>query len=350
MGSSFTTGPDSNLGMKSPLRRTKALPEHMLKNNYEVEVLINGKAAKEFAHKGKVYIEGREGTRFSIRMKNNSYSRKLFVPTIDGLSVMNGEEGSYSSSGYIVKGHDSITIDGWRTSDSEVAEFYFSTPEGSYRKKMDKGNNLGIIGVAVFDEKVQPISWNGQGLSQVYPAYQQPQWNGINPFPNVTYSNTTTPGSVLGSINTINTTDADGGKYSVTTSSAGSSSVEFPMNQAANAIFSYNTTADTSSVMLYTASAGSAQTQALGTGWGEYRNSDVVSVEFERDLKPSTVFEIHYNSRYELERAGVIFQKPPLYVSVKPQAFPGQYCKPPKTCSCDGINQGCTDPGCASRN
>ena len=84
----------------------------MLKQSYELEVLINGKAAKEYGHDGKFYIEGREGTRFSIRIKNNSYARKLFVPTIDGLSVMNGEEGDFESSGYIVQGYGSITIDG----------------------------------------------------------------------------------------------------------------------------------------------------------------------------------------------------------------------------------------------
>src|SRR5207245_1882656 len=94
----------------------------------------------------------RKDTKFSIKIRNNSYSRKLFVPTVDGLSIMDGKDADYHSGGYIVQGHSSITIDGWRTSDKDVAEFFFSSPEGSYRKQMHKGDNLGIIGVAVFDE------------------------------------------------------------------------------------------------------------------------------------------------------------------------------------------------------
>ena len=139
------------------MRSMKAYKEYMLKQSYEVEVLVNGKPAKEYAHSGKVYIEGRKGTHFSIRIRNNSYSRKLFIPTIDGLSVMNGETGDFNSSGYIVSSHDSITIDGWRTSDKEVAEFFFSSPEGSYAKKIKNGDNLGVIGVAVFEEETKII-------------------------------------------------------------------------------------------------------------------------------------------------------------------------------------------------
>jgi len=105
-----------------------------------------GYSEKQAEQYAKIYIEGRIGTRFSIRMRNNSYSRKLFVPTIDGLSIMDGKEGDFNSRGYIIPGYSSITIEGWRTSDKDVASFYFSSPNDSYRKKMNMGNNLGVIG------------------------------------------------------------------------------------------------------------------------------------------------------------------------------------------------------------
>jgi hypothetical protein len=269
----------------------------MLKSSYEVEIMINGKPAKEYYHEGEVYIEGRKDTRFSIKIKNNSYSRKLFVPTIDGLSVMNGEEGSYESSGYIVQGYSSITIDGWRTSDKDVASFYFSSPEGSYRKKMDKGNNLGVIGVAVFDEVYH------------FPTYQT--FTNTIPYP---YNTITSP--YMG-IDWGTTTPLTNGTANIKAfqSSGGS-------NLSASA------TNDSMQVMNCNYRAGSSPKQQLGTGFGEQRTSEVTTVNFERKNYPETTFEIRYNTREELEKTGIIFKKEPLYVA--PQAFPGNYCKPPK--------------------
>ena len=238
----------------------------MTKSNYEVEVLINGKPVKEYIHDGKVYIEGRKETRFSLRLRNNSWQRKLFIPSIDGLSVMNGEECSFDSSVYIVKPYSSVTIDGWRVSDSEVAEFYFSSSSDSYRKRMGKGNNLGVIGVAVFSEK-----------------YKMPI---INSF----YCN--------------------------------HSQTEFPRYTLSSATALNNASLSTSGASVRSMS------QDLGTGWGESKRSEVVSVEFDRENHEDTMFEIFYNTREQLQKLGINFKREPLYVT--PQSFPGQFCKPPK--------------------
>lgn len=273
----------------------------MLKSSYEVEIIVNGKPVKEYHHNGKVYIEGKKGTRFSIKMKNNSFGRKLFVPTIDGLSVMNGEEGSYKSGGYIVQGYSSITIDGWRTSEKEVAEFFFSSPEGSYRKKMDMGNNLGVIGIAVFDE-----------------VYHAPQYS-------YTY---VAPGSTVPLPYTYPFTG------DVTSGISMKASNEFDAS-ASNKMLCQNSNTLNQAFNLH---AGSAPTQKIGTGFGCQKRSEVTTVAFERENCPLTVFEINYNTREELEKEGICFHKEPLYAS--PQAFPGQFCKPPK-CRC-----GCTNPNC----
>jgi hypothetical protein len=267
----------------------------MLKQSYEVEILINGKPAKEYAHEGSVYIEGREGTRFSIRIRNNSYSKKLFVPTIDGLSVMNGEEGSFKSSGYIVQGNSSITIDGWRTSDKDVAEFYFSSPEKSYRVKMERGNNLGVIGVAVFSEDIPYFCstyTTNNSTSNIFPCND----NGID------WNKPIYP--LLGG-----TLD---GKYGKTSLSC------------------QNLNVSSNSGMSKEMSEIKYQKQQLGTGWGDQKRSEVTSVDFNRKSVPDVIFELLYNTREELERAGISFKKAPIYVYVEPQAFPGQYCKPPK--------------------
>lgn len=264
----------------------------MLKQDYEVEILINGKPAKEYSHKGSVYIEGRKDTRFSIRIRNNSYSRRLFVPTIDGLSVMNGEEGRFDSGGYIVEPHKSITIDGWRTSDNEVASFYFSSPEGSYRKKMKKGDNLGIIGVAVFREK--PKSY----VTATFPSYPATQW----------WERNTSSGEYQ-SWGTQTNFHAGNSMDSVTAMCC--SSTETSGNSGKVSIRSVK-----------------QPQQQIGTGFGERKESSVISVSFERDGGPDAVFEIRYNTREQLEKAGISMKKEPLYVA--PMAFPGQYCKPPR--------------------
>lgn len=144
----------------------------MYKSNYEVEILVNGNPIKEYYQDGKVYIEGRKGNEFSLRIKNNGYSRILVIPTIDGLSVIDGKEASYDSGGYIVSGYSSIIIDGWRTSDKEVAKFYFTNPEDSYSERKDRKNNLGVIGVAVFKEMQNSFVYVG------YSSYYNTTWLG----------------------------------------------------------------------------------------------------------------------------------------------------------------------------
>jgi len=286
--------------------RGNEAPEDMLKNNYEVEVLVNGKPLKEYASHGKIYVEGRENTVFSLRLRNNSGSRKLFIPSIDGLSVMNGEECSFDSSGYIVRPYSAVTVDGWRISDHEVAQFYFSAPNDSYRKRMDRGNNLGVIGVAIFEEKERQIyGYRTCNCGQHFCSQCHPQ-----------FSTSTLKCRGMDSVNLFSVNNA---------------SVD--MNLKADATV-------TSANVLQSVS------QDLGTGWGSQKNSEVVSVAFERgDMAEK--FEIYYNTRDQLEKIGVDFRKEPLYVS--PQSFPGQYCKPPRHCSCDGVNTGCNKPGCISQ-
>ncbi len=75
--------------------------------------------------------------------------------------------------------------------------------------------------------------------------------------------------------------------------------------------------------------ASQKASQDLGTGWGNSRRSEVTTVEFEREGHPTAMFEVYYNTREQLERQGVNFKREPLYAT--PNAFPGQYCKPPQS-------------------
>lgn len=258
----------------------------MQKSNFEVEILINGKPVKEYFQEGKSYIEGREGTEFSLRLRNNSWSRKLFIPSIDGMSVMNGEEASFDSSGYIVRANSSITIDGWRISDSEVAKFFFSDPKHSYRKRSGKSkDNLGVIGCVVFDEKARPFFTYVPNCYCVHYPCQ------------------------CGNSGTIKLSNKDNGFYSTSGANIASLSAT-------------NTSANVSNAF-----SMRSVSQDLGTGFGEAKRSEVTTVEFERASHPEAIFEIFYNTREQLQRMGIQLKEA---VYVTPQAFPGQYCKPPQ--------------------
>jgi len=258
----------------------------MLKSNFEFEVLIHGSSTKEYYHNGSYYIEGKKGSTFSIRMKNNSNKKALFVPTVDGLSVISGKEGSFKSQGYIVSAYDSITIDGWRTSDSKVSQFFFSSPEKSYAVKIDKGGNLGVIGCVVYREKEkEPI----QIVEKIFKEYIPyiPWTPSINDSWNVFTSSTPSPSATSCSYHTSSTTD--------------------------NSVRGNNVN----------------QLQGLGTGFGEDKYSPITKVEFEREDSPKEVFSLFYNTKENLEKIGVEFKKP---VYVAPSAFPNEegYCKRPE--------------------
>ena len=128
----------------------------MYHNQFELFILVNGKKVREYYHDGKIFIEGKKGSEFTLKFKNNSYQRVLFVPSIDGLSVIDGKEASKNSGGYIVDALRSIEIKGWRTSLDDVASFIFDEKINSYvNKKSKNGNtmNCGVIGGRVFSEK-----------------------------------------------------------------------------------------------------------------------------------------------------------------------------------------------------
>ena len=273
----------------------------MLDNNFEVEILVNGNKVKEYSHEGKVYVEAKHGSRYSIKIKNNSYRRILAVPTVDGLSVLDGKEGSLKSRGYIVDAYSCITIDGWRRSDDEVAEFYFSDKDDAYGARIGKNGNEGIIGVAIFYEKL----WKYTSSIKIRDI--RPWWNDwLDDSPYI--------GTITSKIFNLSSHDSTlRGCQSMSSSSINNSSIE---SSDKNRDSSYN--------------KSTLMEQKVGTGWGSDKTSKVSAVNFDREEYPDSVFEIRYNSKEELEKAGINLSKPPVYTNGGPKAFPGEYCQPPQ--------------------
>ncbi len=124
----------------------------MYKKDYTFQVLVHGTPVREHPHQGLVYIEGRTDSNFTLRVQNNTSERVLAVITVDGLSVMNGRQGSYDSGGYVIGPHSSVNIPGWRLDNDAVARFFFANYEQSYAAQMDRPTNIGVIGCAIFRE------------------------------------------------------------------------------------------------------------------------------------------------------------------------------------------------------
>lgn len=126
-------------------------------------ILVNGKPVKIFTDaQGQSWVEAREGSKYQIEVKNNSMFRVLCVASIDGINVISGEEATLEpENGYVINPFSSLKIDGWRISDDSVKEFLFTYDKSkSYSVKLGAGaKNLGVIGVAIYEEKQKPLSW-----------------------------------------------------------------------------------------------------------------------------------------------------------------------------------------------
>ena len=122
-----------------------------------VDVCVHGKPVREYSHQGATWIEGRKGSEFTLRFRNRHGGRVLLVPSVDGLNIVDGKKCSFGSDGYILPAFQSLDVPGWRLNTSEVAKFVFGKKGKSYAAQTcPEDSNIGIIGTAVFFEKVAP--------------------------------------------------------------------------------------------------------------------------------------------------------------------------------------------------
>jgi len=113
-----------------------------------------GETLRAYSHHGKVYVAGMPGHRYSVRMTNRTSGRVLTVLSVDGVNAITGQTASTSQSGYVLSPWESAEIAGWRKSDDEIAQFNFTSLPDSYAARTGRPANVGVIGVAVFTERV----------------------------------------------------------------------------------------------------------------------------------------------------------------------------------------------------
>ncbi len=111
------------------------------------------------ASNGRHFVQGEHGQRYSIELHNNTGNRLEAVVTVDGLDVIDGRPGSISKRGYLVNPFATVEIDGFRQSMDEVAAFRFGSVRGSYAGRKGDDRNVGVIGVAFFEERGSTFPW-----------------------------------------------------------------------------------------------------------------------------------------------------------------------------------------------
>jgi hypothetical protein len=105
-------------------------------------------------HEGRAYVVGRPGNEYQVVVKNRVGEDLLAVVSVDGLNVMNGQPANPRQAGYILSPWSRLDVRGWRKSMDEIAAFYFTQLADSYAGRTGRPDNVGVIGVALFQRKV----------------------------------------------------------------------------------------------------------------------------------------------------------------------------------------------------
>lgn len=259
-----------------------------------LKLLVNDKPVVTYGHNGRTYVEAREGSEFTLRLKNNTASRVEAVVSVDGLSVLDGEPATISSRGYILAAYQSYDVVGWRKDLGSCARFVFSSRGESYAAKTGQPRDIGVIGLMAWKEKVVPLPPPPVIINSPAPVPWPPQ----NPIP--MYYGTGTP---------------------------------YPKPPeiycTSNVLGAQASSASTSAVSC-TLTSSEAPEFKVGTGWGHEVDNAVSLTSFERGELITTV-ELHYTTATELTKLGIDLKKAVAIPASPKPGFPVafRFCRPP---------------------
>lgn len=222
-------------------------------------------------HKGEYWVAGTPGAKYSVSVANAAGHRVLAVMSVDGVNVLNGQTASVDQSGYVFNGYQRYEVTGWRKSNNEVAAFEFVASPASYAARTGRPANVGVIGVALFSERVYqpPVS--------VTPPYRTYRYG-------------------AGKAESSRESAADSAASAAPASPAPASAA--PSGAAANGI---------GNEMAKRAEARPEMREKLGTGHGAREWSQISHTNFERAQSvPNETIRIRYDSRENLISMGVI--------------------------------------------
>jgi len=129
-------------------------------NLADVEIFdrASGRSLPVYESGGRWFVAGKPGNEYQVTVRNRSGGDLLAVVSVDGVNVVSGETAAQWQSGYVIDRGRSLSIKGWRKSLEKVAAFYFTDLGDSYAARTGRPDNVGVIGVAVFKRRPEPVA------------------------------------------------------------------------------------------------------------------------------------------------------------------------------------------------
>jgi hypothetical protein len=264
-------------------------PLYVKSNLVQVDVYdrVDGTALPVYEKDGRHYIVGMPGHEYAVRIRNCTGGRVLVVTSVDGVNVISGDTAAPGQSGYVLDPWGSVEIAGWRKSMERTAAFYFTDLGDSYAARTGRPQNVGVIGVAVFQEKKR-IVWREQ------------DWYGR--------------GRAAGA--------AEADAAGPTTRNESANAPAAPLAQPPAAEPRDSRAMD--DLARADSQAAAKSLGKLGTGHGRNEESRVTLTQFERATsQPAETVAIQYDRRENLLAMGVIPQPTPYIARRDPNPFPG---------------------------
>jgi len=145
--------------LAAALAAATAIPAFAIGNLADIRVYDRaaGRELPVYWRDGKAYVVGKPGNEYSVSVRNQSGDDLLAVMSVDGVNVLSGETATAKQSGYVVSTWESLDVKGWRKSLDRTAAFYFTSLGDSYAARTGRPDNVGVIGVAIYQrERTQP--------------------------------------------------------------------------------------------------------------------------------------------------------------------------------------------------
>jgi hypothetical protein len=232
---------------------------------------------------GRRWVVGMPGQEYAIRVCNTTSGRVLAVMSVDGVNIVSGDTASPAQSGYVLAPYECADINGWRKNLSSIAAFYFTELPDAYAARTGRPENVGVVGVAFFRERAQPVAWKDA------------------------------PARIAA---------GRGDEPAARQESAGGGTGAASSTAAASSMAAENRASETPAARsdLARPESAPAPMAKIGTGHGRRESSYVQTTRFERESAvPNETIAIHYDRRENLVAMGIL---PPPAIARAPNPFP----------------------------